>query len=435
MKMSRKTKRRWTEIEKLAEMDEKEEEKLDDVVTKDTEEDMDQDDPNENESKDEETRNEEQQSGMDVDEETDSQEALEQQSDLDQDKKSKGDEGMNDESNQKTEDKKSFGVKGNDDDKKEEEPKQEAGSGTESQEERSMAENMNSEVERLEVVEGSATGEEGKGSASVFRHVMDEKEEDRSALDKLKEDEEVKEQVLPQDWDMKKPEEREERVAKKEEEEREKDKKKSANGAENARDEDVEMEDKDGEKDEREEEFTRTYDVARGAESLAVRREMEDVVVSRSVTELPDSISLQPISLTDQEGEEGSQGLAQLSHQLCEQLRLILEPTKAAKLQGDFRTGKRLNMRKIIPYITSQFKKDKIWLRRVKPNKREFQIVIALDDSSSMADNKSREMALSSLSTISSALTLLEVGQIGVLGFGNKAKMVQPLQSNFSAED
>ena len=51
-------------------------------------------------------------------------------------------------------------------------------------------------------------------------------------------------------------------------------------------------------------------------------------------------------------------------------------------------------MRKIIPYIASQFKKDKIWLRRVKPNKREFQIVVALDDSSSMADNKSRVLAL-----------------------------------------
>ena len=59
----------------------------------------------------------------------------------------------------------------------------EAGSVTESQEEGRLAENMNSLVERLEVVEGSTTGEEGKGSASVFRYVMDEKEEDRSALD------------------------------------------------------------------------------------------------------------------------------------------------------------------------------------------------------------------------------------------------------------
>merc|ERR1719370_818559 len=350
-------------------------------------------------------------------------------------KKSKGDEGMNDESRQNTEDKKSFGVKGNEDEKEEEPKKQEAGSGTESQEERSLAENMsNSEIERLEVVEGSATGEEGKQSASVFRHVMDEKEEGKSALDKLREEEEVKEQVLSQDWDMKKPEEKEEKVAKKEEEDCEKDKKKSAKGAENAKEEDDVMEDRDGEKDEREEEFTRTYDVARGAESLAVRREMEEVVVSRSVTELPDSISLQPITLTDQEGEEGSQGLAQLSHQLCEQLRLILEPTKAAKLQGDFRTGKRLNMRKIIPYIASQFKKDKIWLRRVKPNKREFQIAVALDDSSSMADNKSRTLALQALATISSALSLLEAGQLGVIRFGAKAEIVHGLDQQWGAQ-
>ena len=47
--------------------------------------------------------------------------------------------------------------------------------------------------------------------------------------------------------------------------------------------------------------------------------------------------------------------------------RLILKPTKAAKVQGDLGTGKRLDMRKIIPYIACQCKKDKIWLWRVKP--------------------------------------------------------------------
>jgi midasin (ATPase involved in ribosome maturation) len=57
--------------------------------------------------------------------------------------------------------------------------------------------------------------------------------------------------------------------------------------------------------------------------------------------------------------------LTQLSHQLCEQLRLILEPTKAAKLQGDFRTGKRLNMRKITYYIAFQFKRDNVMKERV----------------------------------------------------------------------
>jgi midasin len=73
------------------------------------------------------------------------------------------------------------------------------------------------------------------------------------------------------------------------------------------------------------------------------------------------------------------------SQELCEQLRLILEASLASKLAGDYRTGKRLNIRKIIPYIASEFRKDKIWLRRTKPNKREYQVMVAIDDSWSMA--------------------------------------------------
>ncbi|KAK7809871.1 hypothetical protein U0070_007727 [Myodes glareolus] len=83
---------------------------------------------------------------------------------------------------------------------------------------------------------------------------------------------------------------------------------------------------------------------------------------------------------------------ASLSQQLCEQLRLLLEPTQAAKLRGDYRTGKRLNMRKIIPYIASQFRKDRIWLRRTKPSKRQYQICLAIDDSSSMVDNHTKQL-------------------------------------------
>merc|ERR1719166_149410 len=143
-------------------------------------------------------------------------------------------------------------------------------------------------------------------------------------------------------------------------------------------------------------------------------------------------MSMEAIQLSD-ESHTDMQVMTQLSHQLCEQLRLILEPTKASKLQGDFRTGKRLNMRKIIPYIASQFKKDKIWLRRVKPNKREFQIAVALDDSSSMADNKSRTLALQALTTISSALSLLEAGQLGVIRFGAKAEIVHGLDQQWGA--
>lgn len=49
-------------------------------------------------------------------------------------------------------------------------------------------------------------------------------------------------------------------------------------------------------------------------------------------------------------------------------------------------------MRKVIPYIASQFRKDKIWLRRTKPSKRQYQIMLAVDDSSSMNDNRSKQV-------------------------------------------
>ncbi|XP_034555077.1 midasin [Notolabrus celidotus] len=123
-----------------------------------------------------------------------------------------------------------------------------------------------------------------------------------------------------------------------------------------------------------------------------------------------------------------------LSQQLCEQLRLILEPTQAAKLKGDYRTGKRLNMRKVIPYIASQFRKDKIWMRRTKPSKREYQICLAVDDSSSMVDNHSKQLAFESLSTIINALTLLEVGQVSVCSFGEQVQLLHPFQQQFNDE-
>ncbi|XP_067841398.1 midasin [Heptranchias perlo] len=123
---------------------------------------------------------------------------------------------------------------------------------------------------------------------------------------------------------------------------------------------------------------------------------------------------------------------APLSQQLCEQLRLILEPTQAAKLRGDYRTGKRLNMRKVIPYIASQFRKDKIWLRRTKPSKRQYQICLAIDDSSSMVDNHSKQLAFESLAVIGNALSLLEVGQVAVCSFGENVQLLHPFHEQFS---
>uniref|UniRef100_A0A182NI10 Midasin n=1 Tax=Anopheles dirus TaxID=7168 RepID=A0A182NI10_9DIPT len=109
---------------------------------------------------------------------------------------------------------------------------------------------------------------------------------------------------------------------------------------------------------------------------------------------------------------------------LCEQLRLILEPTKCTRLKGDYRTGRRINMKKIIPYIASQFRKDKIWLRRTKPAQRDYKITIAIDDSKSMDHNNSKDLTLQAISLVSQALTLLESGRLNVMSFGEKPRIL-----------
>ncbi|XP_033336576.2 midasin [Megalopta genalis] len=122
------------------------------------------------------------------------------------------------------------------------------------------------------------------------------------------------------------------------------------------------------------------------------------------------------------------------ARELSEKLRLVLEPTLTSRLKGDYRTGRRINMRKVIPYIASEFRKDKIWLRRTKPSKRDYQIVLAIDDSSSMADNRSKELAFESLSLIGKAMTYLEVGQLAVINFGERVNILHPFGENFTEE-
>ncbi|WVQ75947.1 hypothetical protein IAR50_005582 [Cryptococcus sp. DSM 104548] len=117
-----------------------------------------------------------------------------------------------------------------------------------------------------------------------------------------------------------------------------------------------------------------------------------------------------------------------LSYALCEQLRLILEPTLATRLQGDFRTGKRLNMRKIIPYIASEYTKDKIWLRRTKPSRREYQVLLSLDDSRSMSESHSVDLAYQTLALVSQAMNKLEVGQVSIAKFGESVDILHPFK-------
>ncbi|KAK8943576.1 hypothetical protein KSP40_PGU010141 [Platanthera guangdongensis] len=125
-----------------------------------------------------------------------------------------------------------------------------------------------------------------------------------------------------------------------------------------------------------------------------------------------------------------------LSHELAEQLRLIMEPALASRLQGDYKTGKRINMKKVIPYIASQFRRDKIWLRRTKPNKRDYQVVIAIDDSRSMSESNCGNLAIEALVTVCRAMSHVEVGQFAVSSFGGKGniKLLHDFDQSFSGE-
>lgn len=156
----------------------------------------------------------------------------------------------------------------------------------------------------------------------------------------------------------------------------------------------------------------------------AMQTEEEDEVVEETSTQLSAThISEEDRPLRDYASSFDSWTSLQtkthpLSLALTSQLRLILTPSQSTKLSGSYRTGKRLNIKKIIPYIASSYKRDKIWMRRAIPTKRTYQILLCVDDSRSMGETTSGTMALESLVMVSRALAMLEVGQVGVLGFG-----------------
>ncbi|GMF98412.1 unnamed protein product [[Candida] boidinii] len=91
-------------------------------------------------------------------------------------------------------------------------------------------------------------------------------------------------------------------------------------------------------------------------------------------------------------------------------------------------------MKRIIPYIASQFRKDKIWMRRNKPSKRQYQIMIAVDDSKSMSEGSAVDLAFESITLVSKALTQLESGQLSVVKFGNETEVVHSFEKPFSSD-
>jgi midasin len=162
---------------------------------------------------------------------------------------------------------------------------------------------------------------------------------------------------------------------------------------------------------------------------------IEETYTQLSTTHISDTQrTLRDIGESMQQWSEFQSKTHALSLSLTSQLRLILTPSQSTKLSGSFRTGKRLNIKRIIPYIASSYKRDKIWMRRSIPTKRTYQILLCVDDSRSMGESASGSLALESLVMVSRSLTMLEAGQVGVVGFGSEVFTAHELTEPFAAD-
>jgi midasin len=90
-------------------------------------------------------------------------------------------------------------------------------------------------------------------------------------------------------------------------------------------------------------------------------------------------------------------------------------------------------MKRVIGYIASGYRKDKIWLRRTKPGKRDYRVLLAVDNSESMKSNGGGEVALMALATLATGMSQLEIGQLGVASFGEEMKLLHPFHAPFTS--
>jgi midasin len=81
-------------------------------------------------------------------------------------------------------------------------------------------------------------------------------------------------------------------------------------------------------------------------------------------------------------------------------------------------------MKKVISFIASNYRNDKIWLRRTLPSKRDYKILIAIDDSLSMKESNLGFFSLEASVAITEALHRLEVGKVAVARIRDRLELV-----------
>ncbi|MBM3774604.1 MAG: VWA domain-containing protein, partial [Acidobacteria bacterium] len=115
--------------------------------------------------------------------------------------------------------------------------------------------------------------------------------------------------------------------------------------------------------------------------------------------------------------------LAPLTDEMAGELKNILEENADMKFIGDFRSGRKLNMRRAMQ-SSAKFERtgmydDEIWLRRSDPSKRTYDFVFIVDESGSMMDDTKWDNALKGLIMSAEALEQLKI-EFSVIGFSDQ---------------
>ncbi|BAM40976.1 uncharacterized protein TOT_030000237 [Theileria orientalis strain Shintoku] len=108
--------------------------------------------------------------------------------------------------------------------------------------------------------------------------------------------------------------------------------------------------------------------------------------------------------------------LIQLSNNLLSQLRIILEYNYVNSLKGYYKHGKRISIKKLMIFIATNYQRDKIWLKRLKPQKRDYFIQIAIDNTKSMS--AIAKISIQTIVVIYEAIHKLNIGTLNVIKFG-----------------
>ncbi|KAL8453352.1 hypothetical protein Emag_001907 [Eimeria magna] len=103
---------------------------------------------------------------------------------------------------------------------------------------------------------------------------------------------------------------------------------------------------------------------------------------------------------------------------LSESLRLVLQPTAIRGWEGGYRSGKKLSLRRVLAFVASSQRDDRLWLRRRRPQGLQYRVLVGIDCSRSMQQLNAAASALEAVVLLAQTFNHLQIGTVSVCTFG-----------------